>query len=384
MKLSSLSTDAQIDVFSFLDLDSLRRMMATDRSFRCLLLSDTAYQMWLYQFELRWGKLPQDMHTDPVLKNDVPLPGSISASESFPSPVGRLGKTNLPLLLSTTPEEIPQRLIQYFYHPGATFDVSTKQTPRLEYSFNVTGYVYSIRANLPLPKPKCQISEIETVTETTLMDDGEEVATLENELIYEWRPFVSPYRYQAGPKSTINVSPRLVSYFEIAIGTRQWDCPPPLFRDDCVCIGLTTSPSRWVSKLPGWDKLSFGYHGDNGGLYHGSGRNIGLVSTFGPGDTVGMGIDYVHRYIFVTKNGQFVTAAFRDLSIDMLANIHFFPIVGLYTSHVVEVNYMGMAQPFCFDLAAYCNRDQEQVTLAIEKCMEQDASALRVGHSISV
>jgi len=379
MELSSLSTDAQIEVFSFLDLDSLRRMMATNRSFRGLLLSDAAYQLWLFQFELRWGKLPQDIKTNPVLRNDVSLPGV--PPETFLSPVGRLGTANFPLLLSMTPESIPKRLKQYLLHrrPEMTFDAS-KHDVRLEYSSHVTGYVYSVKANLPLPKPKCQISE----TQNRIQDDeenddeemdDEEMEALENEKIYKWSPFVVPYRHQGGPTGLINVSPRLVSYYEITIETRQWETPPPHIIEDCVCIGFTTSRSRWVPRLPGWDKLSFGYHGDNGGLYHGSGRNIRLVGTFGPGDTVGMGIDYVNRHIFVTKNGRFVTVAFRDLRVEMLADIHLFPVVGLYTRHAVKVNYMGLQEPFCFDLAAYCNHDQMQPALASEISMEDDSSA---------
>ncbi|KAL3944148.1 MAG: hypothetical protein SGBAC_001757 [Bacillariaceae sp.] len=324
-------------------------MMATNRSFRGLLVSDAAYQLWLCQFEIRWGKLPQDIKTNPVLRNDEPL--DFAASESVTSCFGRLGKTNLPLLLSMTPEDVPKNLFRYSHRPGERFDVSRRI--RLEYSIRITGYVYSVKANIPLPKPKVQISEIRHE-----MYDEEKEDARTKKMMCSWNMFVVPYRTQTRPADVVNVSPRLVSYYEITIETRHWENPPPVFRDDCVCIGLTMRTSPWIHSLPGWDRLSFGYHGDNGGLYHGSRRKIGLVGTFGLGDTVGMGIDYINHHIFVTKNGRFVTA-FRELSVDLLANTHLFPVVGLYTKHAVRVNYMGLAEPFCFDLAAYCSRDQQ-------------------------
>ena len=386
MEFSGLSSDMQIEVFSFLDLDSLRKIMATNRVFRFLLVSDAAYRLWLFQLELCWGKLPggvvqdtknKDPATDLVLRNDVPVPFASRESilqSSSTVPFKRLGKTNLPLLLATKPEKIGKSLLLYssvysYHRPGLVFDVSTNKDALLEYSSDFTNYVYSIRASHPLAKPKVILSEVVRQNEMEL-DEEEEESDVEKEYTYQWRPFVVPYRCQPGPSNLIHVSPRLVSYYEITIEEREWEGTPPTFRDDCVCIGLSTSLSRWVSRLPGWDKLSYGYHGDNGGLYHGTGRNIGLVGTFGLGDTVGMGVDYVNRHIFVTKNGQFVTVAFPNLSAKMLSRTHLLPVIGLYTRHSVAVNYGGMAKPFAFDLAAYCNHDQKQFGRSSQVPME--------------
>lgn len=70
-----------------------------------------------------------------------------------------------------------------------------------------------------------------------------------------------------------------------------------------VGIGLSgTRPS--VSRLPGWEQDSWGYHGDDGLLYSCS-SNAGKAygPSFTEGDVVGCGFDFRMRSIFFTKNG---------------------------------------------------------------------------------
>ena len=98
-----------------------------------------------------------------------------------------------------------------------------------------------------------------------------------------------------------SVTPRSVAYYEILITPAPITSPssttfiPPSFNhiDDntttttnnttnsntntsssveCIAIGLATNEFRSQEKLPGWDYSSYGYHGDDGGLFHGNGR----------------------------------------------------------------------------------------------------------------
>ena len=111
-----------------------------------------------------------------------------------------------------------------------------------------------------------------------------------------YRPFVSPYVDQDG--TTINVTPRMVAYFETTIMPLQQSEPndedvpqlPQIMmnnpmlqpqrqrRVECTAIGIATKSFHLHSRMPGWDTHSFGYHGDDGGIYHSSG---GMVEQFG-------------------------------------------------------------------------------------------------------
>ena len=58
-----------------------------------------------------------------------------------------------------------------------------------------------------------------------------------------------------------------------------------------------------LNRLPGWDQISYGYHGDDGNFFASSGKGIEYGPTFTTGDVVGCGINFVTREIFFTKNG---------------------------------------------------------------------------------
>ena len=102
-------------------------------------------------------------------------------------------------------------------------------------------------------------------------------------------------------------------------------------------------PSFKLSRQPGWEANSWGYHGDDGepshhrahrpplasapcGVplllyllrlsgkkYHASGHGEEYGPTFATGDVVGAGINFVHNEIFFTKNGKLLGTAFRNV-----------------------------------------------------------------------
>ena len=77
------------------------------------------------------------------------------------------------------------------------------------------------------------------------------------------------------------------------------------------------------SRLPGWDKHSYGYHGDDGHSFCSSGTGQPYGPTFTTNDVIGCGINLVDGSCFYTKNGHHLGVAFTDLP----ANL--FPTVGL-------------------------------------------------------
>eukprot|EP01083_Nonionella_stella_P279381 950423_1 len=119
-------------------------------------------------------------------------------------------------------------------------------------------------------------------------------------------------------------------------------------RHECAAIGLSTQSFSPSNKMPGWDDTSFGYHGDDGGIYHGQGDMLRRYGPpFGPGDTVGCGLEYSSRRIFFCKNGVFLGYAFDKCEKEVVDS-GLYPTIGIDTECPVYVNFGE--RPFKFDL----------------------------------
>lgn len=123
-------------------------------------------------------------------------------------------------------------------------------------------------------------------------------------------------------------------YFEVKIISKG--------RDGYMGIGLTHTNFK-MNRLPGWDKQSYGYHGDDGNSFCSSGNGQPYGPTFTTGDIIGCGVNLVDNTCFYTKNGHHLGIAFRDLPPRL------YPTVGLQTpGEVVDANF-GQ-EPFKFDI----------------------------------
>ena len=57
--------------------------------------------------------------------------------------------------------------------------------------------------------------------------------------------------------------------------------------------------------MPGWDSATWGYHGDNGKIYHDRGWGAEYAGqNFGAGDTVGCFFDLEKKELSFYKNGE--------------------------------------------------------------------------------
>jgi len=134
-------------------------------------------------------------------------------------------------------------------------------------------------------------------------------------------------------------------------------------RHECVAIGLSTKHFSPTNKMPGWDMESYGYHGDDGGIFHGQGDMLSPYGpAFGPGDTVGCGLEYFSRRIFFVKNGIFLGYAFDNdvggggggggggLGKDVVES-GLYPTVGVDTDCPIFTNFGE--HPFKFDLKGF-------------------------------
>jgi hypothetical protein len=114
----------------------------------------------------------------------------------------------------------------------------------------------------------------------------------------------------------------------------------------CFCrymgIGLSAQGVN-MNRLPGWDKHSYGYHGDDGHSFCSSGSGQPYGPTFTTNDVIGCGVNLIDNTCFYTKNGHNLGTAFADLPSNL------YPTVGLQTpGEIVDTNF-GQS-PFVYDI----------------------------------
>ncbi|KAK3086302.1 hypothetical protein FSP39_016557 [Pinctada imbricata] len=142
-----------------------------------------------------------------------------------------------------------------------------------------------------------------------------------------------------------------IYYFEVKIISKG--------RDGYMGIGLSAQGVN-MNRLPGWDKNSYGYHGDDGHSFSSSGNGQPYGPTFTTGDVIGCCVNLIDSSCFYTKNGVNLGIAFTDLP----ANLY--PTVGLQTpGEVVEANFGQL--PFVFDIEDYMKEWHMKTKLTIER-----------------
>lgn len=128
-------------------------------------------------------------------------------------------------------------------------------------------------------------------------------------------------------------------YFEVKIVSKAEN------HKSLVGIGICNRDVP-LDRLPGWDKESYGYHGDDGFFFPCSGKGLPYGPTFGSGDVVGCGINFAKRKLFFTKNGEHL--GYLDNVILKLGN-DYFPVIGMQAQKETAVANFGQEE-FLFDL----------------------------------
>uniref|UniRef100_A0A0N4ZXB3 B30.2/SPRY domain-containing protein n=1 Tax=Parastrongyloides trichosuri TaxID=131310 RepID=A0A0N4ZXB3_PARTI len=111
-----------------------------------------------------------------------------------------------------------------------------------------------------------------------------------------------------------------------------------------------------LSRLPGWDANSFGYHGDDGNFFASSGNGSSYGPTFTTGDIIGCGVDFARKNLFYTKNGEFLGFATDKLNISK----DLYPVIGLQTQgETIDTNF-GQ-KPFRFNFEGHMEKIKNSV-----------------------
>ena len=365
---NALNDDLAVSVLEFCDLRSIRDVMQLNHRYRDLVTSDTAALLWKSILCQKWKWLSPDTM---LVQDSLHLPtiGTCDAG------------TNFALLMTLAAAESPTCIDESCFTPCRWSQTLRRMRNRpldedkLELetvavddggkAVRFTGLVgvgdRCIRSDHPLPRPERIYSNVffESLEDLLLRysplpkeQDVDETP--------EWRPFVSPFvaKIENG-RPVINLAPRLVSYFEVsimnapvAVATNEAlrQLPRGFFRfeQECTAIGLANEYFSLHTRMPGWDSCSYGYHGDDGGIFHKTGHMLREYGpTFGSGDVIGCGIDYHERAIFYTHNGKFLGYAFISLT-DRELEKNWYPVVGIDSKSVIKCNF-GQT-PYVYDL----------------------------------
>ena len=202
--------------------------------------------------------------------------------------------------------------------------------------------------------------------------------------------FCTPFAVRLTEENEISkryyLLPRFVAYYEVIVSKKSEyttdDRNIRSTRDvnnsaECVAVGLARKGFTSQKRLPGWDDDSYGYHSDDGAIFHGRGRQLATFGpSFGAGDIVGCGLDYSDFTIFFTLNGHFLGTAFTldrllmegvDTDTDIggggsvTGGIDLYPTVGIDAAASVLFNFGR--EPFAFDLVRYCAKREREVAM---------------------
>ncbi|KAH7883956.1 hypothetical protein F5I97DRAFT_1897017 [Phlebopus sp. FC_14] len=172
------------------------------------------------------------------------------------------------------------------------------------------------------------------------------------ELVYQGTPGGSD-KDAAMARTSISVPPACaIFYYEVEITSKS--------SKSRISIGFVGYEVK-ISRLPGWEKNSWGYHGDTGTVCAGDKNGASFGPPFGVGDIIGCGIDFSQNRIFYTKNGSFLGTAFDNVGKDC----DVYPAVGLcYTGESTRANF-GQ-EHFKFDIEDHVLQQRNQTWAKIQ------------------
>ncbi|KAI0394659.1 ran-binding protein [Xylariaceae sp. FL0594] len=144
------------------------------------------------------------------------------------------------------------------------------------------------------------------------------------------------------------------------IYARDWHAVAKTIRSSSVCIGFVGKHVA-LSRAPGWEPESWGFHGDDGDVY--SGGNVGTKyrdTTFNAHDVIGCAVNFRTGQAFFTKNGVNLGTAFRDIKGKV------YPVVGMKKpGEQIRANF-GQS-PFVYKIDQVIENERSQIQAAIAR-----------------
>ncbi|EJD04459.1 SPRY-domain-containing protein [Fomitiporia mediterranea MF3/22] len=139
-----------------------------------------------------------------------------------------------------------------------------------------------------------------------------------------------------------------------------------------ISVGFSCSGVR-LNRLPGWERNSWGYHGDDGNSFASERDGTPFGPKFTTGDVVGCGIDFSLGKAFYTKNSSLLVGyAFENIG----RGEAIYPSVGLRTpQEQIRVNF-GQ-EPFKYDIDYHVHlaRDRAWSRIQATPAARKDSSA---------
>ena len=384
-----------LSISSFLSIQDIRPLASTCRSVRATLIASQGAVTCI------WMRRLQEAFSE-VFRPATGTTFAIDHQRRVSSPTGTSYEMNLPLLTHLLPERYPRSIDPSTLksvigpHPFRSYEAELSISPKVgtevrlvQFDGQVGTGNRSIRSDQPFP-PACNCY-VESPTEKNRLSASKLKRMMpfklqlkggrrQNDVTNVHRPasFIGHFREASDSRDylrpfvvptvvsdtrscdrnddirlLIDLTPRLVAYFEVSIIGQAQDHTSPEnthydYRHECVSIGLSTKSFCPQGKMPGWDFASYGYHSDDGGMFHGKGLppQHGRPP-YGPGDTVGCGLEYKSRRIFFTKNGKFLGYGFSNIGKDVVES-GLYPTVGVDSECPIFVNFGE--RPFYFDL----------------------------------
>lgn len=150
-------------------------------------------------------------------------------------------------------------------------------------------------------------------------------------------------------------------YFECTIVSKG--------REGFIGIGFCRS-GVLLTRLPGWEADSWGYHGDDGHSFCSQGTGKDYGPRFTTNDIIGCAINFGTGECFYTKNGMHLGIAFTGLHGKL------YPSIGLRTLHEhVRVNF-GQ-EPFVFDIDHWYRAEKQKMYKKVSDSVEDAATRAR-------
>ncbi|KAL5606112.1 hypothetical protein BROUX41_006120 [Berkeleyomyces rouxiae] len=126
-----------------------------------------------------------------------------------------------------------------------------------------------------------------------------------------------------------------------------------------IGVGFVTKKTS-LSKPPGWEAGSYGYHGDDGGKFSGSLHGGPYHTKFSANDIIGCGVNFYTNEVFFTMNGQALGAAFHNVTGPL------YPGVGIQNpGDSVSANFG--ATHFVFDIDSMVKAQKANIQNTIKK-----------------